>query len=549
MERYRIELDRSAQVLGIELPEDHGFGRFRKAADPELSPSIPEGHGFVSASALAEKAKQLDDGLYAAVDRAAQAGLGRFPGKTALLRALASQLAAAPPSAPAAVVLAAARLGGHAAPLDGPMRRLVEALLDTFQADALRSKPIGFYTWSSELEAIFRQDRMLQTELEDEAGIESVRTALRSNPALLASYEAMLTLAARLTNPLVLPDLRAARLPCAFFPASYSHETDLAKRLFRDRPIPEGYDLVRDLMNRVAGGTLDLTPRSESGWYDLQTWALEPLLRPDAMPEAPRLEMGWRYRAQLRDLFQGLLARTRETHVKQFEGPFLGVADTDPLERRTGIAPQLAVEPLAAFYLRRALSYRFVRAVLENAFGAPALRELRRLTARGPVEASLEEELSQIEALFLDAHTAVRDELGMAPDAAAAGRDPKEARARIASFAAGVARDPDLGQDGRMMVPLFFDLERRKTKVLAFFGWASHHAEVRYSSPPGVRVFERSGRELPAGEARVEFGSLHASLAYPVTAEVYVGRILDRARFQRHCDRHRTAPAILAALD
>lgn len=33
-----------------------------------------------------------------------------------------------------------------------------------------------------------------------------------------------------------------------------------------------------------------------------------------------------------------------------------------------------------------------------------------------------------------------------------------------------------------------------------------------------------------------------------VAAEVYVSRLLDRTEFRKHCDRHRTAKAILANL-
>ena len=64
-----------------------------------------------------------------------------------------------------------------------------------------------------------------------------------------------------------------------------------------------------------------LEPRSDgnSGWYDFQTWALEPLVLPDKMPEASRLRMNDRYRDQLDDLFKSILALTRETHVKQLE--------------------------------------------------------------------------------------------------------------------------------------------------------------------------------------------------------------------------------------
>ena len=44
---------------------------------------------------LAQKAKQFDDGLYAAVELAAQQGSGTFAGKAPMLRAVAARLGAA----------------------------------------------------------------------------------------------------------------------------------------------------------------------------------------------------------------------------------------------------------------------------------------------------------------------------------------------------------------------------------------------------------------------------------------------------------------------
>jgi hypothetical protein len=51
------------------------------------------GGGLVSGSMLAQKAKQFDDGLYAAVELAAQQGAGPFAGKAAMLRAVAGRVA------------------------------------------------------------------------------------------------------------------------------------------------------------------------------------------------------------------------------------------------------------------------------------------------------------------------------------------------------------------------------------------------------------------------------------------------------------------------
>ena len=401
------------------------------------------------------------------------------------------------------------------------------------------------YTWFPDLRLIFQQDRLLQTAVSDSAGVGAVVRALRAEPGLVETYQAYLHLVAGLTNPLVndAPDFLAGRPgprgERAFFPPSRAHETDLAKRFFGAHPIPDGYQLVR-----IAAGDIDLRPRPGSGWYDQLTWALEPLLRPEAMSEAPRLEMDEGYREHLQELFQGIIARTRETHVKHLEMPMIGASGSD-WYRTVRVAPELEVEPLAEFYLRRGLAYGFVHGILEMAFGAPALAQMRRLTARGEVTPNLADELNEIQSLFLDAHAAVRHELGMPPDPRA-DRDPEVARTRIKTFAARLSGDLDLGQDGRMMVPLFHDAELKKIKVLAFLGWAARPVTVRYVRPPAVRVMNRLG--MTARGVTIEFAAQIESLVYPATEEIYVSRLLDRSEFQRLCDRHQSRPAILEAL-
>jgi hypothetical protein len=51
-----------------------------------------------------------------------------------------------------------------------------------------------------------------------------------------------------------------------------------------------------------------------------------PLVIPEKMPEAPRLDLDASYRRQLLELFKGILALTRETHIKQLEIPAVGAA-------------------------------------------------------------------------------------------------------------------------------------------------------------------------------------------------------------------------------
>lgn len=566
---YKVELDLTGQRLAVSAPalevgwreEDEGA-----TAEPPLSATLGSADPSkpLSASILAQKAKIFDDGLYAAVEVAAQEGAGRHAGKAKLLSSLAARLLTADSaevSTVRALLLGAARLGDVSLPALPPgVESEVQRVVADFLADELRSKPIGFYTWSERLGGIFRQDRLLQSPLKDRAGIDALSAMLRADPAARAAYEAHLRLIARLTNPLAAADLRSVLAatdhgtahpppeePC-FFPPSAAHETEIVKQLFGAEPIPDDFVLVEEMIRRIRSGALDLTPRPESGWYDHQTWALEPLVVPERMPEAARLDLDEEYRKLLLELFKGLMTLTRETHIKQLEIALTGMGLGGFHEQFILIAPALSAEPLPTFYLRRALSYRFVREVLEDCLGPGQIQGLHRLTQAGPVQASLGDELAEIEALFFGAHVAVSRELGLRPDPACGGASAaRSAAVRFAAWTRRLASDPDLGQDVRAMVPVFYDIQRGKTKVWLFLGWSRRPATVSFAQPPRVTVLDSRGR--PARQhPRISWATLFAELDYPVTAEVYVDRVLNRDEFRRLCDRCGSRREILREL-
>jgi hypothetical protein len=566
---FHVRLDLSRQVIAIDVPEDRGYAVDRSAREEvPVSPTLATNGAFVSASLLAQKAKQFDDGLYAAVEEAAQNGAGPFTGKATTLSRLARALASGSGDRLGnadLVLLAACKLGDM--PLDVPtaIESSLRSAVIEFLADERRSKPIGFYTWSGKLSAIFRQDRMLQTELKGAAGIAALARAIHADKSARATYEGYLTLVSRLTNPLSGADLRGplhtvdsggSEFPSkglSFFPASRSHETDLVKKLYMNQPIPEGFNLVEEMVKRIRSNEIDLAPTASSGWYDYQTWSLETLIAPDRAAEAARLKLEESYRKQLAELFKGVLALTRETHIKQLEIPTPGArGGPEHSVVKISIRPELSAEPLATFYARRAASYRFVRSVIESTFGADAIRSLHRLTAAGPVKADLAAELDGMEAIFAGAAAAVSRELGLprivtaAPQAAPGGSSDTDRRA-FHTWARALNTDPDLGPDARMMVPVFFDRGRGKTKVWVFLGWSQRPVSFWFATPPVVEV-TRNGQAAKSSEFETEFGATSVSLAYPVTAELYVDKILDRDEFRRHCDRFKTRSAILKNL-
>ena len=552
---WRVTLDRAPQVLRLDVPERVAWANEAGRREEPVLPTLPlpsAGPLFVSAAALGVKAKQFDDGLYAAVELATRSGAGNLLGRGWLLETLRRALVRVKASDRGAAVVCAARdygQGRHGDPLPDALRAAVVREKAAFVRDPLRSKPLGFYTWSPVLGRIFRQDRMLQTGLTSPDELTSVAAALRADPNALATYRRMLRLAARLTNPLVHPDVLqppterapSRRTPYSILPASRSHEVELAERLWA-LGVPEGANLFDELIPRVRDGSLSLAPRENSGWYDHQTWALEPLLLPEAQPEAERLAFTQGYKDHLEELFKGLLALTRETHVKQVHMGLCGACAPPP---QIHVGPALSVEPLATHYRRRADAYRFVRDVLEEAFGSSTLRTLHRLTRDGPVGVDLDSELDLMTRLFDGAAETALQEIGSSQAGTSAQTEAD--RAVFRTWRALAATDPDVAQDCRMMVPVFHDLERRKTKVWVFLGWRTAPLGISYDVQPRVVSWERlEGASEQRPEVR--FSGQSAEVAYPVVAEVYVSRLLDRSALRAHCDRHKTRSAILAAL-
>jgi hypothetical protein len=521
---------------------------------------------------LIQKGKQFDDGLYAAVELAMQNGLGPITGKRDWVPRLASEVEAGQGGVPLAQLFAGAKLGGSKAEPPKTLAATVESLLREFLADEKRSKPLGFYSWSKELESIFRQDRMLQSPLEAQkhaAGIVAVAKTLAADVETRKSYEQVLRLNERLTNPAVgagyreiLADIDADKTPnfepreeVSFFPPSRSHETDLIQRLYGGDPIPEGFELMTEVITRLKSNKLSFQPRDNSGWYDHQLWSLEPLVTFNTSPESKQLRPNDEYLKHLEELFKGTYALMRETHVKQLAAGLAPSEAVPPVKEREKvfISPDPHVELLPTMYLRRAQSYRFVRQVLEETFGAENIAKMHRLTAQGPVEMNLADELNQMEQLFSGAYVVACREIGMKEELpkGVGGALPPDDHAKIfLHWVASLPSDPDLAPDSRMMVPVFFDLQRQKTKVWVMLGWEQANCTLGYVKEPGIKITGPDGKPAAGEEApEIIFYGTHRHLATPVFAEVYVTKLLNRTEFRRHCDTYQSKAAILANLE
>ncbi|MEZ4411077.1 MAG: hypothetical protein R3A52_32040 [Polyangiales bacterium] len=513
----RVTLDLSAQVLHLEVEAPLDLGD-RVAPSP-----APLDDGMLSASVIAHKCKQVDDGVLAAVVGLTQRGAGKVPSRRLFLARLARALAESTPtpSGPAvASVFAACRLGSIEASVPRALRGAVDALLRD-----PRTKPVGVYTWTRELSLAYQQDKALQVATDDRDSLESVARAIHGDPWLRRAYTQHCSLDRRLGARRRFRSLRSAlgvldgrsdrAFPreAAIFPPGWSRE---GQHVASDRGIHALDAMLADLRS----GAYDLTPPRVASWKQLQLWSLETLALPERAEESRRLSLGAGYRDRLDELFKALIATLRETHAKDdHEEEECEPDEPDDL----CVSPSLTVEPLATQYARRAESYRFLRELLDERFGR-AIDDTARASPDGAGTRSLREELSAMESILRGASEMSRRELGMERDPSREG----DVRA-FGAWRRSLARDPDVGADARVMAPVSYDPGTGTARVWALLGWTTQTLAVSYARPPRV-----------VDTAEVRFDAQRARVAVPIVVEGRVKERMDREAFRAWCDQRRT---------
>jgi hypothetical protein len=454
--------------------------------------------------------KPFNDGLYAAVELQAEAG------KRAVLATLAARLPALAAASPAgarpafddaSVLVGAAQiLGGEAPSIDVALQDRARSRANAFQATAMYARPIGFYTWSPELERVFTRDRFLQNRDGGESfgAFAAIAFALSQDATLLADYQRAIGLYAGLTNPFTsyaidalipyVPNAAALAapaaieaafltgtkplnacvyVPVAFMPASRSKDSNYFDEQFCSSPPGPGTNLLDILVDAVRSGDLDLAPDADGGWYDYQLYALETLLLPERGPESQHLLLTAGYKKKLIDTFKSLLIQTRETHVKQLAfGAGAGGAPLPPID----LYPLLPAEPFPTFYLRTARGYRFLHTFLQASVGTTFLSGASRLLesgARGT--APLADELSERVSLLYGLAFLTADAVGMARDSGLLAEEMVEIDINAAVAAArawltGWKTNADISRDPRVIVPVYADFERKLMKYWAVVG-------------------------------------------------------------------------------
>ncbi len=526
------------------------------------------------------KAKQFDDGLYAAVDLALFQGMeGGFQGVADGLQGLADRrfghiamvkrlLEAVEPKSSAAAYLAAGlTLGGVDTRVTNDSERI--EFIRKFEANPALSKPIGFYTWNDSLKRCWKFMRFFQEPLDEKSPVVGdLVKAIQTDRALAAESQQSARFFGKLTNPLsrlTITDLigvdRTSRAElsalrgrrgvkedshgASLFPASTSRETELFNKLF-PRGIPAGADLMNALIRRIRSGEVDLAPRESSGWYDHQVYALETMLLPERGEERNKLLLTKSYKKRMLEAFQALITKRRETHIRS-----LGPKSAARPRRLNSISPRLRIEPCLSYYLRTARSYSFLQNFLLASLGEETLKRLHGLRPEGDRPDDLLTELARQRDLFYGLYLVSCDDIGHAstlkPEELS---DPDRCYEAALAWLSQVAdrTDPDLAQDTRVAVPIYVDRFRQTTRLWITLGVRLTRLDASYAKPPRIKPANGSG-DWEVVEARL-LKVADYLIAVDEFAEVEIATLTppDRDELRRICDTHKTKEKIIQAL-
>jgi hypothetical protein len=562
------QVNASAAVIKLDCPlmkPDHDAELLVLRPSYAAALEVAKKQGFdvlPSANMLDGSAKQFDDGLYAALDLAAFRGeLAGLPGAVDFVQAVFAKLPADSPARPFLAV--ALELAGRKVDLSADERTAADAQRAEFERDQARSKPIGFYTWSDELQQVWRFCRFLQFEFDARhQGVpRALAGVLEGAPDLRKEYATLSGFFARLTNPRVCLSLepliggdddlaslaRRAGVrheAVAVLPPSTSRETELFERLFGNG-LPPGANLMVELIQAVRSGKVDLTPGKEDGWYQYQAHALETFLLPSRGQEEPKLLLTASYKKRLVEAFQALITKRRETHARQLDAAKAKSEALLPGEVR----PRLRVEPCATFYLRTARAYAFLQNLLLATVGQEHLAKLHGLREAGQREPNLAVELEGMRQRFYGLYLVACEDIGLKPQFLSEEPvDRAAAKEAALGWLAKLESDRDLACDTRVSVPILRDLPRNKTRLWTTLGVRLARLDASYARPPNVRPKDGSA-DWKAPE-RYQVGESHYVIAVDEFAEIELSgsASLTRAELRAACDQHQTKAAIVEAV-
>lgn len=626
---YKVYINKSASVLALDLGE--ATSREKKLSSrlyPTFSQAIKAAGGFdcellPSVELIDQYKKSLDDHLLAALEVHLSTGSSIFPGgKQALLEVLLKEVLKRndPGRNEAAAYLAAAiELGGGRPDVSRAVKDKAQAQVQLFLKQPARSEPIGFYTQSATLEHVFRRDRFLADSTGQNKRITlfiPIALALGERPDLLRAYNGFRNLEDRLCNAEVdlnlvhllrhkglfgsedsllealfnsdAPEVQKAcynkgRMPSiAFWPAATSKESRLFARIYSSEELPES-SCMEDLIVALRSGETNLDINPDSGYYDYQLHALESLVLPERAQEAQKLLLQAKYKKRLREAFEAMLTKRRETHVKHLE--FFATAG-DHSYRPPIIMPELSIEPCATNYLRTARAYRFLVTALKSQFSN---RELDHIKLTGSRDTLLQQ-LNNATSLFYGLYLTVCNDIGMIPKlengeiesvadfginlkkshykpyscaiAQLPGLSDTQRTVRItlckeaANWLRNLKKQDFLNEDVRVIVPVLSNARGTEIRYWSVIGTKLTKIKAYYAVPPKIAeernwgVNESPRQRLEEGYMpRLEWRAREYVIPVQEFAEVTLGsKPLTREEFRSICDRCSTKEEVIKAL-
>jgi hypothetical protein len=548
-------LNASEAVIRLDVPivkPDQNPERL--VLHPSYASAVKQAKGQVlpSVNMIDGKAKQFDDGLYAAIDQAYYLGHGEaMKGHLQTIRRIHDKVGK---GAPANDYLAAGlSLGGETVELSARAK----ALANDFLSKEVLSKPIGVYTWNRPLADCFRVLRYFAQPIRGDAIPAEIARVLREDEGLRRDYTAAYSFYARLSNPLVgltpvdfidgppPPELRSKRV--SLFPASSSRETDLFNKLF-PLGLPPDANLMREVITAIRSGKVDLKPREDGGWYEYQVYALETLLLPERGEESNKLLLTKTYKKRMLEAFKALMTKRRETHVRQLDIP-MAPAAMPQIEELASVQPRLRVEPNPTYFLRTARSYAFLANFLESTLGESTLKSLHGLREGGPREPDLHAELRSMRNLFYGLYLLSAEDIGVKPALLDGEKVDREASEKIAAdWLAGLGSDPDLAADTRVSVPIFYDARTNTVRLWMTIGVRLAALDSRYARGPKIRPADGSADWKPVDSHKLVPSEYVIPVDEFAEVEIKGGKVLTRAELRAICDRMKTKEKIIEAL-
>ncbi len=566
-------INQSAAVISLDVPivqPDYEADLLVLHPSYRAALQAAEHHNpLPSINLLDGKAKQFDDGLYAAIDLAYFQGIADLlASHQDLVQRLLDKVDAGSPAAP--FLAAGLTLGGRDTAAQDEIAR--DQWITEFRNNPALAKPISFYTWNDSLKRCWAFMRFFQQSLDPKVArqrsvIAELAAALAGDSTLRADYQSAAGFFGKLTNPLnrlsiadvigvdlsskqAVLDLQKSkgidRPGIAFFPPSTSRETELFNKLF-PLGLPEGANLMKELVQAIRSGKIDLTPREESGWYDHQVYALQTMLMPEMGEEHNKLLLTKPYKKRMLEAFAALITKRRETHARQLDWATAEAAA--PRRELEEVRPRLRVEPCPSYYVRTARSYAFLINFLTATLGEQTLQAIHGLRQAGAQQDDLATELVAQRDRFYGLYLISCEDIGHKP-ALDAGEvnDPEACYQAAGEWLAHIADEADLAEDTRVAVPIYVDPFKGTTRLWVTLGVRLTKLEARFVRAPRVKPAEGEG-----DWKEVEGRKLHAAFhVIPVDefAEVEVPTLAppNREELRRLCDEHKTKDKIVEAL-